>query len=260
MKIRTMTIAMIVMLLVVVMGTMAVMPATATMATRDVPDECVEAGDDFTVTVTADDYGGFGLVIETLCNGWEYKGVTGAVDDVKTAGNTVAFLLMGRGPKTFTYTVSAPDDQGACCPISGIIRDEDKVDHAVTWTAEIFVCGGNPVSTVRDLSDQTVEAGSIFTVTLTLTANEDIHAPALNEDLPAGWTVTEMDNDGAIYRASTTEWVWVAAMSSGDTRTLTYEVTVPVGATPQDYGITGQASAYDVDPLDISGESTVTVV
>ena len=117
----------------------------------------------------------------------------------------------------------------------------------------------DPISATRDISDQTVEAGSTFTVTLTLTANEDIQAPTLDEALPTGWTVTEVDNGGATYKAATTEWVWTTAMPSGETKTVIYDVTVPAGTTPQDYDITGQASAYEVSPVTIGGESTVTV-
>jgi len=93
-----------------------------------------------------------------------------------------------------------------------------------------------------------------------LTANEDIQAPTLDENLPAGWTVTEVDNGGATYKASTNEWVWTTAMPSGETRTVIYDATVLADATPQDYDITGQASAYEVSPVAIGGESTVTVV
>ncbi|MEA1893826.1 MAG: hypothetical protein U9N36_01225, partial [Euryarchaeota archaeon] len=56
------------------------------------------------------------------------------------------------------------------------------------------------------------------------------------------------------YKAATTEWVWMAAMPSGETRTVVYEVTVPAGTMPQDYDITGQTSAYAVDPVDIGDE------
>jgi len=48
-------------------------------------------------------------------------------------------------------------------------------------------------------------------------------------------------------------------MPSGETKIVIYDVTVPADATPQDYYITGQASAYDVSPVAIGGESTVTV-
>jgi len=259
MKIRMM---MIVMLLVVAMGMMVVMPATAATATRTIPDDCVEIGADFTITITADDYGSVGAVTATLCDDWEYVGVIGAVDDVQIEGNNVKFLLLGSGSRTFTYTVSAPDEEGACCPISGIIRDEDKQDHTVTGATKVCVCGDpdDPISATRDIFDQRVEPGSTFTVMIELTANADVPAPGLDENLLAGWTITPVDNGGAIYKASATEWVWTAAMSSGETKTGTYNVTTPPDAAPHDYHITGYVSAYGVDPIEIGGESRVTVV
>ncbi|MEA1893824.1 MAG: hypothetical protein U9N36_01215 [Euryarchaeota archaeon] len=249
----------IAMLLIAALGTMLVMPATAATATRTLPVDCVNAGEDFTVTIEADNYGSVGAVIETLCDGWEYQSTTAT--DAVVDGNTVSFMLAGSGPTTFTYTVSAPAVTGACCDISGIIRDEDTHDHTLTGATEVCVCGDppDPISATRDISDQTVEAGSTFTVTLTLTANEDIQAPTLDENLPAGWAVTDVSNDGATYKAASTEWVWTTAMPSGETRTVVYEVTVPAGATPQDYDITGQASAHEVSPATIGGESAVTI-
>ena len=257
MKSRTMT---LVMLLVVVLGTVAVMPATAQTATRTLPSECV-AGQDFTVTITADDYGDLGTVMENLCDGWRYQSST-AVDAV-VKDSVVAFMLIGGGPKTFTYTVKAPTTLGECCSISGILRDENKVDYAVTGDLKVCVCDNDRanISTTRDISDQRVEPGSISMVTLTLTANvDDVQAPALKENLPAGWVVTEGDSGDAVYDSATNEWIWVARMSSGETKTVTYNVTIPADAVSHDYHIAGHASAYGVDPFEIGGESRVTVV
>ncbi|MEA1893827.1 MAG: dockerin type I domain-containing protein [Euryarchaeota archaeon] len=247
------------MLLVVVMGMMAVMPATAATATRTLPVDCVNAGENFTVTIEADNYGSVGAVIETLCDGWEYQSTTAT--DAAVDGNTVSFMLAGSGPTTFTYTVSAPAVTGACCGISGVIRDEDTQDYTVTGATEVCVCGDplDPISATRDISDQTVNPESTFTVTLTLTANEDLQAPTLDENLPAGWTVTAVLNDGATYKAASTEWVWTTAMPSGETKLVIYDVTVPADAMLHDYNITGQASAYNVSPATIGGKSVVTV-
>ena len=258
MKIKTLTVTM---LLIAVLGTMLVMPATAATATRTLPGDCVEPGSEFTVTITAEDYGSFGAVTETLCGDWVYMSVTGDVDDVKIEGNRVKFILLGSGPITFTYTVLAPEGVGACCQISGTLRDADTQDHTVNGATKVRVCGDPPypISATRDISDQTVEPGSTFTVTLTLTANEDIHSPTLNETFPAGWTVVGVDNGGATYNASTTEWIWSTAMPGGGTKLVIYDVTVPADATLQDYDITGQASARNISPVAIDGESTVTV-
>lgn len=80
------------------------------------------------------------------------------------------------------------------------------------------------------------------------------------DENPALGIIAEVDNAGATYKASTNQWIWASRMSSGETKTVTYDVTVPVDAAPQDYHLSGHASAYGVDPLEIGGESRVTVV
>ena len=50
-------------------------------------------------------------------------------------------------------------------------------------------------------------------------------------------------------------------MSSGETKTVTYNVTVPMDAIPQEhYYITGHASAHNVDPVEIGGDSEVVII
>ncbi len=80
------------------------------------------------------------------------------------------------------------------------------------------------------------------------------------DENPALGIIAEVDNAGATYKASTNQWIWASRMSSGETKTVTYDVTVPVDAAPQDYHLSGHVSAYGVDPLEIGGESRVTVV
>ena len=140
----------------------------------------------------------------------------------------------------------------------GIAAADPVTDYGVV---EVNNVCEEPISATRDISDQRVEPGSIFTVTLTLTANEDnVQAPALDENLPAGWTVTPVDTGGAIYKPATVEWIWVIVMFSEEIKTVTYDVTIPTDAASQDYHITGHASAYGIDPIEIGGESRVTVV
>jgi len=122
------------------------------------------------------------------------------------------------------------------------------------------VMADGELSVIRDISEQMVEPGSTFTVTLTVTANEEVIAPALDEDIPDGWTVTEVDSNDMIYKASTTEWILLDKMHAGESRTIIYNITVPDDAALQEYNITGKASAYDVDPIDVVGEGRVNVL
>ena len=257
MEIKTLTVAM---LLIAVLGTMLAMPATAATATRTIPGDCVDAGAEFTITISAEDYGLSGAVTETLCDNWDYVSVTGDVDDVQikaTTSNSCCLEAVQERSHTLFQHLMIRE-----CYISGILRDDDAQDHTIAGATEVCVCGDppDPISATRDISDQTVNSGSTFTVTLTLTANKELQAPALKENLPAGWTVTPVLNGGATYKASTTEWIWVTAMPRGETKLVIYDVTVPASAMLQDYYIIGQASAHNVSLVAIGGESTVTVV
>jgi hypothetical protein len=108
-------------------------------ATRTLPSDCVSAGAEFNVTITANNYGDSGALIEVICDGWTYQSTT-ADDVVLIDANTISFPLLGTGPSTFTYTVLAPNNPDSCCVIGGILRDEDGVTHGVTGDCEVCTC------------------------------------------------------------------------------------------------------------------------
>ena len=234
--------------------------------TRDISDQTVVPGSTFavTVTLTANDDIWVPALDEDLPDGW-------TVTDVDCAGvpyfykaSTSEWILlceMSAGEsRTITYDVTVPGDAA--------LQDYDITGNAFAYHVDPVDVGGEStvtveeykaLSVIRDISEQTVEQGSTFPVTVTLTANEDIWVPALDEDLPDGWTVTDVICPGATYKASTTEWIWLCLMPAGDSRTITYNVTVPADAALQDYEITGNTFAYGIDPINVSGESMVTV-
>ena len=114
-------------------------------------------------------------------------------------------------------------------------------------------------TTSRDISKQVnIRPGETITVTITVDVAQDVTALALDEDLPSGWTVTPVDNGGAIFRPSEVQWLWLSA-SAGYTKTVIYNVTVPSDAVEGTYDLTGNISATGVSPEPIGGESTVSV-
>ena len=121
------------------------------------------------------------------------------------------------------------------------------------------VMAGGELNVTRVISDQTVAPGSTFTVTLTVTANTEVIAPAVNEDIPVG-AVTVIEDADMMYKASTDEYIFLGKMSAGESKTVTYEVTVPDDADLQEYNITGTASGYDVDPVCIGGDGEMTLL
>ena len=113
-------------------------PGEGPSATRDLPDQCVDAGSTFTVSITADYAGAFAQVKENLCDGWTY--VSSSLDpaQVSVSGNEVTFTLLGE--TSFTYTVMAPSDNDECCPISGTIKDLNMVTVSTGGDSEVCTC------------------------------------------------------------------------------------------------------------------------
>ena len=112
----------------------------------------------------------------------------------------------------------------------------------------------------RSINPDTVAPGETFTVTVLLQANGDVTGPSLDEDVPAGWTVTEVSTPaGFNFKPSTLEWVYMGAWSAGDSATIIYNVTVPGGATETTYSLSGTTFGYGVGPFVVGGETDVTV-
>lgn len=117
----------------------------------------------------------------------------------------------------------------------------------------------------REISAGTAYPGETITLSVQIQAWQYLEAPALDENLPAGWSISPVDNDGAVFqesstfKASTLEWIWVESLSEGEGKTVTYEVTIPSGAEPGTYPITGTASAYSLPAVPVAGASQVLV-
>jgi len=116
------------------------------------------------------------------------------------------------------------------------------------------------LTATRDISDQSVDPGDVFNVTLTLNAIETVVAPSLDEDLPVGWTVTPIDKYYGSFKENTTEWIWSVELLSGNSLRVKYNVTVPADAVPGVYDITGVVSAHGFGPYVTEGENNVTIL
>ena len=95
-------------------------------------------------------------------------------------------------------------------------------------------------SATRDIQTQTLAPGESTTVTVTIT-NSVSQALSLDEDIPAGWTLTRGTDDAATFKPETNEWVWFS-VAAGVTKTVTYTLTVPSDATEGYYQISGNIS------------------
>ncbi len=135
------------------------------IAARTVPSECINPGEELTVTIELPVIGVSGLVVETLCEGWSYTSTSLEPYQVTEEGNTITFTLAG--DTTFTYVVTAPDIQDASCTIAGIFKDMNRVD----WTigADTFcTCpsGVTPPTLVRTVPADCIDCNTTFTVTV----------------------------------------------------------------------------------------------
>ncbi|RCV63970.1 hypothetical protein C5S53_11170 [Methanophagales archaeon] len=102
-------------------------------ATRTLPEEPVAAGESFNIEIEASHYGIYGYVVETLPDGFEFEDYSGLVD---VDGDTAEFELWGE--PSFTYTVTAPDEDGSYT-FEGILIDEAKDEYEISGDTEIVV-------------------------------------------------------------------------------------------------------------------------
>jgi len=123
------------------------------------------------------------------------------------------------------------------------------------------VAAQDTIAGSRTISPTTVAPGDTFTVTVDVDITGTVYGPLLNESLPAGWTITEVDNAGAAHTTGTTKWLWSGAQTTD--KTVIYNVTVPTDATPGSYPVTGTVLATvageTIGPFTVTGDDRVTV-
>jgi hypothetical protein len=119
--------------------------------------------------------------------------------------------------------------------------------------------GVAPATAERSINPDSVAAGGTTTVSVTITAAQTLNGFALVEEPPAGWTVTEVDNDGALFNPAEVSWVWVETLLLGESKTVIYKITAPAGTADGTYDISGLLMSYGIEDIEVGGEDTVTV-
>lgn len=133
------------------------------------------------------------------------------------------------------------------------------------FAVTVLPVSASGIEASRELSAGTVYAGETFTVTVNIKAAQYIEAPTLDENLPAGWDVTVIENNGATFqnsetfKASTLEWIWVENLQAGGKKTVEYRVTVPSNTEPGNFTISGNVSAYSISAVPVTGASEIIV-
>ena len=95
------------------------------------------------MTVSASGYGGFGLLQETLTEGFTLVATALDAATVKVEGQTVTFTLLG--VELVTYTVEAPTTEGQY-DFSGFLLDMQKQEAIVAGASSVRV-GPEPTAT-----------------------------------------------------------------------------------------------------------------
>ncbi|MBW6470937.1 MAG: hypothetical protein K0A90_06925 [Methanosarcinaceae archaeon] len=117
--------------LVLILPTAAGAPTTS----RTLPAS-VNMGAPFTVTITVSDYGSFGMVVETIPDGFIYVESSLGVTQAEDIGNTVRFTLLGES--SFDYTLIAPSNENSYT-FSGIIKDDNENEFTIGGDTSILV-------------------------------------------------------------------------------------------------------------------------
>ena len=120
----------------------------------------------------------------------------------------------------YAYTCTPVDLPLPLVPMADVI--------AVRTIATPVPCGNILLNYYGPGGDQ---AGNTFTVKVEIVADEDLYGVGLKEELPTGWRVIPVENDGFLYKRSRIEWVFPSKVPAGTMKTIIYQVEVPQTAT-----------------------------
>ena len=208
-----------------------------TSATRSFSATSVDPGEELTVTIQANNYGGLGRVVETLPSGFTSP---------DASGQTVTIRLLSAGPQTETYTVTASDNPGSYT-FSGVLESEDKSKTQVGGPSTVTVNAPPPTPeprATRSFSATSVDPGEELTVTIQ--ANNYGGLGRVVETLPSGFTGPDASGQTVTLR-----------LLQAGPQTRSYTVTA--SDNPGPYTFSGVLESEDKSETPVLGPTTVTV-
>ena len=226
-------------------------PATEGLrATRTLPDDPVDAGSEFEVTIEPADFAdGFGQVVETLPAGFSYVSSSLSDASVEQEGQVVTFFVFGDDP--FTYTVTASDTAGSYT-FSGIVKDSGPAQPTVAGDSGVTVEAGAGASANRSFSASTVKPGEKVVVTIEPADFAEGFGQVV-ETLPAGFSYESSSlSDASVEQ----EGQVVTFFVFGDDP-FTYTVTA--SSVEDDHTFSGTVTDSTNRIADVDGPDTVTV-
>ena len=144
---------------------------------------------------------------------WDFD--SDGIFDSDGASSDVEYTSADAGEVTVTLKVT--DDEGT----SATVMKSLNVLPSVSAVRQIDTCL---------LGDETITGGMVK-VTITITANTEVHGLTLHEDIPVGWTFAEGSSASATFRKDTTDWLFMETLEDGDTRAIEYTLTAPATCT-----------------------------
>ena len=177
---------------------------------------------------------------------WDFDG--DGVFEVSTASPVTTHTFTRGGEIKVTLRVT--DDKGATATLTKTFRIAEEVSQAV-----------------RTISTPQALPGFTFRVTVEIQVRTSVNGLGLDEDLPPGWEITPIENNGATFKAAQTQWLFPQTLRAGEIRRIIYDVTVPEaaalvgGSLPQVFEITGFIdSASPAFRVPVIGESQIEAV
>ena len=261
-------------------GLLELSPLTAQAsptASRSFFPDPVDAGGKVTVTITADGYGAFGDVVETLPPGFTYLNSSLPANQVERDGQTVTFALIGgTPPTTFRYTVTASSGEGDHSftgDFSGVdtgfeafkgvkVGGDPKIEVAATTmppdTGDGDTGNGDtgatpPPTANRSFSPDPVDAGGKVTVEIIAEGHGSFGEVV--ERLPRGFIYLDssLPTDQVTRSGQTVSGETVTLSLVGATSPTTFTYTVTASSVEGDHSFMGDFSGVESDFAPFSG-------
>jgi len=123
----------------------------------------------------------------------------------------------------------------------------------------VALAAGPTANASRTITPKVVKPGDNVSITVVFTSLlAEPKSFALKEVIPGGWGFTRGVDDAMPFRAGPPpEWVWLT-VGAGATKTVTYNLTVPIDAEAGNYTIVGTVTGATVENP-VGGDTTITV-
>jgi PKD repeat protein len=93
------------------------------------------------------------------------------------------------------------------------------------------------------IGDET-EGGNVVQVDLTVNAHMDLTGLIVSEQVFEGWRVQPLMYSGAAFKETTNEWYFPMFIAAGDSRSIRYQLTVPMDTAPGEASLSGSSDSW----------------